>query len=646
MLAILLLGICLRVGEASNPGPDQIGTKITIGCFNPTGLLHKADTLDSLPCQGVSIWGVSETHLSKQGIAKFKNELSFRKSRFKFWPGAPAPLRSCSAAALGGKQVGTGFISDVPSRSLHHSWSSESWDEARFTMNTFFVQGHWVHAAVVYGYAYRAESVEVRAMTDELMQSAVNRIGFSMRGKRIIMGDFNQLEGQLSSIESLKSMGWKEVQLLAKERTQREISKTCKSTTTKDFIWISPELVPYFEKVETKSMYSDHLTLCAHFKPFGPPSKVYLWRKPKPFDWKKHDLLIPEGVFQISPTSSSDDNMIAIASEFENRIHITKIQNGQGSLPHQQRGRSRTKETVEIVEHNCPIKPSRNGEHTPAFDGHSLQHKQWFSQVRRFQSLIRGKQPGTLQQRVHQQREWRAILTASGFPCGFPKWWKSQENRIYPAPNILPDSLPIQDQLIAIFLTFEQEFNHLEDILKQEMIKKAKANRVMNPHKIFADVRKPPVSPIILLDNTISTEVKSVDDDRKFITLNKSVTFDQTMPVTIGVDSFSIQSQNDNQLEFENIPSSIVPGAVVRQEQFVGELTDLFHAFGTEWSRIDTEICQLTIGIPFLSVSNKFFHRARKQRSQKSLWNYGDPLLKRKSKELQQGQMHGHAMTY
>lgn len=365
MLAILLLGMCLRIGEASNPGPNQIEPRITIGCFNPTGLMHKADTLDSLPCRGVSIWGVSETHLSKQGIAKFKQELMFRKSRFKFWPGAPAPLRSTAATALGGKQVGTGFITDVPSRSLHHSWPSESWNEARFTVNTFFVQGHWVHAAVVYGYAYRAESVEVRAMTNELMQNVTNRVGYAMRGKRIIMGDFNQLEGQLEVIENLKSMGWKEVQLLAQERHNREISKTCKSTTTKDFIWISPELVPYFDQVETKSMYSDHLTLCAHFKPFGPPSKIYLWRKPKPFDWKENDYCIPDGSFHNNLGNTADSIIKNIAETFENRINDTLIQNGKRRLPHQQRGRSHTTEVVELAEHNCPNKPSRNGERVP-----------------------------------------------------------------------------------------------------------------------------------------------------------------------------------------------------------------------------------------------------------------------------------------
>lgn len=585
MLAILLLGMCLRIGEASNPGPNQIEPRITIGCFNPTGLMHKADTLDSLPCRGVSIWGVSETHLSKQGIAKFKQELMFRKSRFKFWPGAPAPLRSTAATALGGKQVGTGFITDVPSRSLHHSWPSESWNEARFTVNTFFVQGHWVHAAVVYGYAYRAESVEVRAMTNELMQNVTNRVGYAMRGKRIIMGDFNQLEGQLEVIENLKSMGWKEVQLLAQERHNREISKTCKSTTTKDFIWISPELVPYFDQVETKSMYSDHLTLCAHFKPFGPPSKIYLWRKPKPFDWKENDYCIPDGSFHNNLGNTADSIIKNIAETFENRINDTLIQNGKRRLPHQQRGRSHTTEVVELAEHNCPNKPSRNGERVPTFDGHSLQHKQWFTQVRRLQNMIRNKNPDSLQQKIHRHREWRAVLKASGFPNGFPIWWRTHPSKIYPAPERLPDDVPSHEQLVAIFLTFELEFNQLEQTLKIEMVRKAKANRLLNPHKIFADVRKPPVSPVLLLDNTIRAEVMEVDFDNNTVMLDKNICFDINQPVVIENESCEIKSQQDQHLTLNTIPDTIVPGVTLRQEKFVGELQELFQAFGKEWTK-------------------------------------------------------------
>ena len=585
MIAILLMGMCLRIGEASNPGPSQTESRITIGCFNPTGLLHKADTLDSLPHQGVSIWGVSETHLSKQGIAKFKQELLFRKSRFKFWPGAPAPLRSTAATALGGKQVGAGFISDVPSRCLHQSWSPESWNEARFTLNTFFVQGHWVHAAVVYGYAYRAESVEVRAMTDELMQQVTNRIGYAMKGKRIIMGDFNQLEGQLSTIESLKSMGWKEVQMLAFERYNREISKTCKSTTTKDFIWISPELVPFFEEVETKSMYSDHLTLCAHFKSFGPPSKVYLWRKPKAFNWKQHDIHLPDEQYRTNLEDTSDTVMKNIAEVFENRIHKELVRSQKGTLPHQQRGRSRTTDVVELVEHNCPIKSSRSGERNPTFDGHSLQHKQWFTQIRRLQCLIRTEKANTLKQQIHRHREWRAVLKAAGFPCGFPQWWRKHPTKIYPAPSCLPEHLPPYDQLTAIFLTFELEFNQLEQLLKSEMIKKAKANRLLNPHKIFADVRKPPVSPVNLLDNTIKAIIVAVDPDSRTVTIDRPTTFDPSQPVTIGTENYQIQSQQQTQMKLTEITEQVVPGVSFRQEKFVGELQELFSVFGKEWSR-------------------------------------------------------------
>lgn len=268
MIAIFLLGFCLRIGEALHPGPVSEQAEVTIGCINPTGLMHKADVLTMLPGQGPSIWGVCETHLSQQGIVKFRDELKFRKSRYKFLPGAPAPLRSTSMNAIGGCHVGTGFLSNCPGRNLPQDRFEAVWLEARHSLSTFFIQGHWIHAAVVYGYAFRAASVEVREMTNNLMKQATYRLVHCMTGKRILMGDFNQLDGQLDELEKLKQLGWKETQLLDLERTQRPISLTCKQTSTKDFVWISPELVPWFIRADTCSLFSDHAVFVCNFQTF------------------------------------------------------------------------------------------------------------------------------------------------------------------------------------------------------------------------------------------------------------------------------------------------------------------------------------------------------------------------------------------
>ena len=575
MKSILFVGFVFRIGEAKNPGPHDQG--VTIGCLNPTGVLHKACTFSSLPTKGKAIWGVSETHLSRQGIQKFHQELGFRKSRYKFFPGAPAPLRSQSATSLGGKQVGTGFLSDVPGRPLQPSWPREAWDESRFNMHAFFVQGHWIYAACFYGYAYRAESTEVRQITDSLLEHITKRIVMSLRGKRVIVGDFNQTDGNLNQTEIWKTMGWKEIQVLSQERTGRPISNTCKNRTTKDFIWISPELQPYFEEVETKELYVDHTVLCAHFKPFGKPSKIPVWRKPSDIDWNNYETSIPSKDFTIAD-KVGDEAMIAIAEEFESRVDSCLAQD-KGGLHNKQKGRSKTKEVKWMQEHGSPITPSRHGEKIPEFHGHSLQHKQWFQQVRRLQSIVRlanKPEPRCLNQRIHMHRERRSILQSSGFPRGFPVWWKNMHFKVVGAPLSLPRDVPEPSILIAVAVSFDAAFQHLEAILVKQLTTKAQQSRIADPNKVFADVRKPRVAPISILDDSVRVAAELTNREQGLVTLQKETKIDLDKPVFLeGGQTIKITRVDQNKLTIDN-PEDIPDVFVIRQDSFEADLQNLF----------------------------------------------------------------------
>lgn len=583
-------GFLFRIGEAKNPGPVAQG--LTIGCLNPSGILHKAATFSSLPNKGNAIWGVSESHLSRQGLNKFRQELEFRKSRYRFLPGAPAPLRSQSATSLGGKQVGTGFLSDIPGRQLQPSWPKEAWDEARFNMHSFFVQGHWVHAACFYGYAYRAESTEVRQITDQMLSHITQRLVFALRGKRVIVGDFNQLDGNLLQTEIWRFLGWKEIQLLDNQLTGRPISKTCKNTTTKDFVWISPELQPFFEGVETTELYMDHTVLCAHFRPFGKPTKIPVWRKPAEIDWTSINNQIPTCDFEVE-VDDSNFHIQKIAEEFETRVDKV-LQQQNGSLHQRQKGRSKTTEVRMVHEHCSPITPSRHGEKVPLFHGTSLQHKQWFQQVRRLQSLVRlcsKPSPFTIGQLTHMNREWRAVLQSSGFPGGFPTWWKNTAFRTPDAPVSLPWEVPKLSELIAVATSFDCAFQQLEQLLMRQLKQKAQENRIANPSKIFSDVKKPRVSPITMLDDSIRVAAEITDRENGRITLQKPASFDDSRPVFVeNGPSLHLKQLDEQHVQSQDIAD--VPDIfVLRQDHFEADLQNLFHRFGQEWkSRWDRHL--------------------------------------------------------
>lgn len=68
----VFLMLCIRVGEATNPGPQ--GTPFHLGTINPTGLLGKGEVVSHLP-RGA--WGVTETHVTIPGVKRFRTELRF-----------------------------------------------------------------------------------------------------------------------------------------------------------------------------------------------------------------------------------------------------------------------------------------------------------------------------------------------------------------------------------------------------------------------------------------------------------------------------------------------------------------------------------------------------------------------------------------
>ena len=310
-------GINFRQGEATNPGPCEVKPGLVLGAFNPTGLMHKSAFLADLPTSEHAIWGVSETHLTQQGVQKFRAEMRFNKSEFSFYPGTPAPYRSSAPDALGGKQVGTGFLTSLPTRPIANAWPAEVTKTARLMTHTSRCYDQWLHGAVFYGPAKGAETAVVRAEADELLSNITQLIVFGLKGKRFIMGDFNQLDGLLTQTKVWSDLGWKEIQDMEHEATGKKPVPTCKNCSRKDFVWISPELQPFWQSTAVDTLaFKDHAVLSAQFKPLGKPCKIPLWRQPKPIPWNKIRGQMPEGSFKFTCVQP-EKFCASLAGEFE-----------------------------------------------------------------------------------------------------------------------------------------------------------------------------------------------------------------------------------------------------------------------------------------------------------------------------------------
>ena len=584
MWSILLLSITMRIGEAKNPGPPG-DPGLTIGAINACGLMNKGDTLLDLPYHGQSIWGVSETHLTATGIVKFSQDLKIKKSNLKLHHGPPAPYRSTTQHSIGGKHVGAGFLSTVPCETLTTVMPPEIMQEARVDTKAFFCQGKWIYGATCYGFAHRAETQEVRNHTDQLLQYITDTIVFGAKGYRFVTGDFNQPHGVLEQTKIWEQNGWKEIQVHMNETQLRPIQATCKNATTRDFVWLSPELLQHLESIEVVDhVFPDHSILCAHFRSFFKPEHVYLWRKPKSIDWTKMNKL-QEGNFDLDHNASTSEQMLSIAQEFEQRIaKKCKEQNKGGSHPTQM-GRSATTSTTKIVEYNRPITKARQGDFQPGHTGVSLQYARWVKQMRRLESLCRNlsKDTGSDKSKQHANREWQKIMTASGFPGGFQSWWKQLGGKHGSSPNEITWLCPSFSQVQGIVFTFMKEVHQFEEVLNRERKQRAKDNRSTNPNKIFDDIAKPRALPIQLLEEPVTATIVSINPNKSSVTVDKAEAFDPGQDIEIGDRIFRITKQHSQtEIEFEDT-SKMDVGNQMTQRRKYGAVEDIFAQFAKEW---------------------------------------------------------------
>ena len=278
LLLYLVFILSFSFGEAIHPGPS-----FTLGTLNPTGLLGKADLINSLP-QGC--FGVCETHLSRLGTHQFRNELKAHQSQFRFVSTAPAPLIREAVGVIGGKSTGVGILSTFPARNLPCDFPDKIQHQARIQATAVCIFGTWIKLGICYGYAHCHNSNATKQKTDDLLGLIVNRIAVECNGPRVIMGDFNQTYGTLPQEDILRARGFVELQQLGQFKWGRAPKPTCKQVTIKDFVWISPEMIPLLQDIYMDdSLFSDHCVIAGTFRACSSFEPVNIWRKPGPIPW-------------------------------------------------------------------------------------------------------------------------------------------------------------------------------------------------------------------------------------------------------------------------------------------------------------------------------------------------------------------------
>ena len=579
MFHFLFLILSFRFGEAAHPGPDT--HDFTVGAVNPTGLLGKVGLLEQLPH---GVFGVCESHLTPLGIQQFRRELTAHKSKRRFLTSDAAPYLKVAPGSIGGKHTGVGVLTSFPGRNLPVDWPESLRDEARMHVAAINIQQNWLKIGTCYGYAHRPFNLETRARTDKLLSCVVSRIVLESVGPRVVMGDWNQTYGALPQQQVLEQHGFVEIQKLAESLWQQSPQPTCKGCTVKDFLWISPELIPLLKSVYLDTtLFADHAVLCASFSSLGIPQIPSIWRKPFALPWNDVDatsLDIP-----LPPCQTSDDSqaqVVSIMQHMEKCVHQNLLQNKKNGLLPCQKGRCCTISPIRCHQQVAPPKNARHGELNPKFGGENATHVAWLRQLRRLQSLVKlmSSERHSCAKTEHAHQLWNAIRDAWGFKPSFSGFWFQRGVRLPNSPVALPHALPSSEVVSVIFATFQVEFDRFEKVLRNTKHQLAVEARKSSPHKVFHDVSKPRSLPVQTLMRSEVFALEEIDEHGKCQVGNGRL--HEASPIYGPRGFLHAQVLDESHFQIGG-PHDLCPGDNVTQKTLIGQPDQVLAEFEKMW---------------------------------------------------------------
>lgn len=262
-LLALVLMCTLHSGEATNPGPSR-PAEWTLGVCNPSGLNGKQQILNDHLGFG-DTWLMTETHLSSGAMQSFKAGLHITDSPYKYCVGGhPCPLRPHSDHA--GAWTGVSVLSKHPTRAIPVKVDPDLFKSSRIQFTTTICYDLWVSGATVYGEPAGASHQNASVHTEALIDAAIDSVT-SMVGLRFIGGDFNFEQGSLECFARLDHLGFRDLQSIAESRWGVTPQSTCKGSSRKDFLYVSPELQQLLVGVSVlHDIWADHSVIVGSFK--------------------------------------------------------------------------------------------------------------------------------------------------------------------------------------------------------------------------------------------------------------------------------------------------------------------------------------------------------------------------------------------
>ena len=229
-----------------------------------------------------------------------------------------------------------------------------------------------------------------------------------------------------------------------------------------------------------------------------------------------------------------------------------------------------------------PLRKSRAGERQPCDDIMSMQYHRHFKQLRRlvnYSRLVR-MQNTSANGLIHKVSLWSSILKATGFPQGFPEWWKA---------NMTSDSssslVPCEPPAHAVALQLQQEFSlrvdQLEKVLRRHRVAAAKTRRQNDVNAIFKDIKSDSAAPVETLLTKSFAVVSSLEEENS-ICFDPPDSLQGEQPI-LGPDGLLVANHVQDGQAWLAEEHTLKPGDVLSQSKPVGSIAEIQDLFCKEW---------------------------------------------------------------
>ena len=558
----------VRVGEATNPGPpnevcdnNQIQSSLDIGCFNPTQLYSKEETIIQW---GQGIYCASET--SATHVAQRLSRHTFRKAGFNVVFSEPVPAHRPSISQLRGRASGTAIISNFPMRPFWEPLSQPIADTQR-AVDTV-VQIHTnvaIYVASLYGISHMNPHVDPINATNSIFNEIAER-ALTFQGPAVISGDLNCNMSDIHVWESMVQQGWRDSAVMDSILYGREVQPTCKELTRKSFILVNPKMVDALIQCRTCEdyLFSAHPLLLGQFNLPTLTETALKWVLPPTTD----DYLFDDAVAEVQAQQQyakhaevfhqalQEHDSNKVANCFASMIQDTwkeSCVNCEGEHVKIKPGcLKRIDMKLLRPQHNSiPVtRKGRQGDFEPGIGQMNIEQRRHTRQIRRLESLCAQVKASCQDPQTHKlekcQELWTSIREATGFHRDFTTW-VGQHLQWF-----VPHACPAIEYLEGLKDAFRQWHNSNLQKYFQERRRARKLSVALDiakgGSKTYQEIRESPALPLTYVVQSQETHVCPMRWPKaglRKIKLQESVTFDQQQPIHFqGQKAFVLEQQD------------------------------------------------------------------------------------------------------